>query len=88
MDNKQMVAHSTRVSVKPGMSDKRKGEIAMLFLKYKLRKDGVHLSTNTPREIGNVAKALAITPAEASEFAEILVRELVDSVFLPGQWVV
>lgn len=65
------------------MDEKRKGEIALLFLKYKLRRDGVRVGQNTKREIGNTAKDIGITPEEAMEFAEIMTRELVDETFAP-----
>jgi hypothetical protein len=63
------------------MDDKRKGEIALRFLKHKFRSDGFGLGRNTQREIGNIAKDIGIPIDEAREFAELLVRELVDEVF-------
>jgi hypothetical protein len=63
------------------MDDKRKGEIALMFLKNKLRKDGIRLGQNTKRELGNTAKELGISTEEAVEFAEGLTRELVEEVF-------
>jgi len=65
------------------MDEKRKGEIALLFLKYKLRRDGIRVGQNTKREIGNTAKDIGITTDEAVEFAELMTRELVDEVFAP-----
>jgi len=65
------------------MDDKRKGEIALLCVKLKLRKDGIRLAQNTRREIGSTAKELGISTDEASEFAELMVRQLVDEVFVP-----
>lgn len=63
------------------MDTKRKGEIAYLFLKNNLRKNGVRLGQHTRREIGNVAKELGISFEEAFEFAEELTRELFDEAF-------
>ena len=59
----------------------RQGEIALLYLKNKIRNDGVRLSPNIMREIGNTAKAIGISLKEATEFSEIIVRELVEEIF-------
>lgn len=63
------------------MDEKRKGEIALMYLKRKLRTEGVRLGQNTAREIGNTAKELGLKPEEAKEFAEIMVREIVEEIF-------
>lgn len=63
------------------MTPERQGQIALKFLKKKLRDEGVRLTQNTRREIGNVAGAIGISIEEAMEFAEILVRELVEETF-------
>ena len=63
------------------LSKERQGEIALLFLKHKLQRDGVMLSPSIHREIGNVAKALGISVEEAMEFAEMIVREHVEAMF-------
>lgn len=63
------------------MDDVRKGQIALLYLKNKLREDGVRLTPNVRRQIGNTAKAVGISIEEATEFAEIMVRELVEETF-------
>jgi hypothetical protein len=63
------------------MDDIRKGQIAFLFLKHQLREKGVRLTPNFKREIGNEAKAIGISIEEATEFVELIVRELVEETF-------
>lgn len=65
------------------MDEKRKGEIALRYLRWKLREDGVRLTPNGRRQIGNVAKTIGVPMDEAMEFAEFLVREAVDEMFAP-----
>ena len=66
------------------MDEKRKGEIALLFLKCKLREDGIRLGQNTKREIGNTARKIGIPTEEAIEFAGLITRELVNKIFPPS----
>jgi len=63
------------------MNDVRKGQIAFLYLKEVVREKRIQLSPKIRREAGNTAKKLGISTDEAMEFAEIIVRELVDEVF-------
>jgi len=63
------------------MDETRKGQIAILYLKNKLREDGVRLTPNFRRQVGNTAKAIGISVDEAMEFSELLVRELVEEAF-------
>jgi hypothetical protein len=63
------------------MTEERKGQIALLYLKRKLRDEGIRLKPGMRRNIGNEAKALGISTKEAIEFAEGLVREMVEEVF-------
>ena len=65
------------------MDEIRKGQIALLYLKNKIREEGVRLTPNMKRQIGNTAKAIGIPVEEATEFSEIMVRELVEEVFGP-----
>ncbi len=67
------------------LTEERKGQIALLFLKDKIRNEGLKLSKDNKRQIGNTAKSLGINPEEATEFAELLVREFVDEVFPPKE---
>lgn len=67
------------------MDEIRKGQIALAFLKHKLRRDGARITPNLRREVGNTAKAIGISFDEAMEFTECLVRELVEEVFAPNQ---
>ena len=63
------------------MNKERMGEIALLIFKNKLREDGVRLRPGFRREIGNEASKIGIAPAELGEFAEIVIRELVEQTF-------
>ncbi len=63
------------------ISKERQGELALLYLKNKLRREGVTIKLNMQRQTANEAKELGISPTEAAEFAEILVREIVDEAF-------
>ncbi len=63
------------------MDEVRKGQLACMVLKYKLRKDGIRLTPALQREIANGAKSLGISKDEAIEFLEIIIRELVDETF-------
>jgi len=65
------------------MDEIRKGQIALLYLKNKIREEGVRLTPNMKRQIGNTAKAIGISVEEATEFAEIMIRELVEEAFGP-----
>lgn len=63
------------------MDKKRKGELAVKFLKHHLSQKGVRFTPNLRREIGNEAKAINIGAEEAAEFVEIIIRELVEESF-------
>ena len=60
------------------MDPKRQGEIALMFFKYRLRKEEVHLTPDFKRQISNSAKAIGIATEEANEFVETVVRKLVE----------
>lgn len=63
------------------MSEARKGQIALLFLKQKIRKEGVRLMPNFNRGLANDAKEISVPVSEAVEFVEGLIREVVDEIF-------
>ena len=63
------------------LSEQRKGEIALKFLKVRLFKEGMKLSKETKRQIASTAKEIGIGKEEAEEFAEGIVREFVEEVF-------
>lgn len=63
------------------MQKARKGEIAVLVLKYKLSREGVRLGPDFRRDVGNTAKAIGISFDEAMEFVEEMVREQVEELF-------
>lgn len=63
------------------MDDIRKGQIAYLFVKKHLREKGVRLAPALHREIGSEAKGIGISAEEFREFAEIIIREMVEETF-------
>ena len=65
------------------MDANRKGQIALAYLKNKIREEGVRLTPNFRRQVGNTAKAIGISTEEAMEFVEGVVRELVEETFKP-----
>jgi hypothetical protein len=66
------------------MDNARKGEIALLVLNARIRKEGIRLGPNFRRDIGNAAKEIGISFEEAMEFAEEFVREAVEHTFVKG----
>ena len=62
------------------LTKERKGEIALLLVKGKMRNAGIRLA-DVKREVHGPAKELGIPPEEAMEFFEGLIRELVDEAF-------
>jgi hypothetical protein len=65
------------------LSQERKGEIALLYVRNMLYRDGIKLSQETQREIVNKSKQIGVSVEEATEFAEEMVRDLVEKVFPP-----
>jgi hypothetical protein len=63
------------------LSQERQGEIAYATLKYIMAQRGFNLSAGSKREIDNIAKAIGVSREEAAEFAEKIVREVVDEIF-------
>lgn len=63
------------------MDEARKGQIALLVLKKKLRDEGIRIKPDFRREAGNLAKDLGISVEEIVEFYESLIRELVEETF-------
>lgn len=63
------------------ISKERQGELALMYLKDKLRNEGFTVKANMQRQTAQQAKQLGISPEEAAEFAEMLVREIVDEAF-------
>lgn len=64
------------------LSQQRKGEIALLALKYEKKRAGVRLCPETfKRDVGNMAKNLGIEKEEAMEFAREFVEEIVKECF-------
>lgn len=63
------------------MSEKRMGEIALLHVKDKLRREGATVKPNMRRALAQEAKDLGISVEEAVEFTEILTREVFELAF-------
>ena len=61
----------------------RQGEIALLLLKQHARDEGIRFKKDFQRGVHNVAKSIGIKKEEAMEFAEIIIREIVDEAFAP-----
>ncbi len=59
---------------------KRKGEIAYLYLKHLLKEDGLEIDRHFRRRIGNIAKQTGIPFPEALEFATELATDLLTEV--------
>lgn len=63
------------------MDEKRKGEIALAVLKYRMSRERIQLGPDIKREMGNVAKVIRIPLDELKEFGRILVEELLEETF-------
>jgi len=76
------------------VNEKRKGEIALAVLKYRISEialavlkyringKGIRLTPDIKRElVGNVAKATGIPQEELKEFGKILIEELLEETF-------
>ncbi len=60
------------------MDEKRRGEIALALLKYRVGREGIRLTPDIKRDLGNVAKATGISLNELKEFVRISIREMLD----------
>ena len=63
------------------MDAKRQGEIALVLLKYFLRKKGFNLSQNMMREFGNTSKETGIPIDELKQFSRPIMQEMLDECF-------
>jgi len=63
------------------MTEERRGQIALLLIKDRLRGEGVRLKPDMKREIGNQASRIGVPFDEMVKFVEDIVRELVEEVF-------
>lgn len=63
------------------MDEKRKGEIALALLKHQMGREGIRLTRDFKRELGNVAKETGIPPDELKEFVKIFIEELLKETF-------
>ncbi|MFC1663385.1 hypothetical protein ACFL04_04470 [Patescibacteria group bacterium] len=64
------------------MDAKRMGEIALILLRHRFRKEGMQLQPSAmKRRIGNLHKETEIPKEELEEFARILATELFQEAF-------
>ncbi len=63
------------------LTEERKGQIALLYVKEMKRKNGIDLKPNMRREIANMAKEIGVPVEEAMEFMEEIAREIFDEAF-------
>ncbi len=66
---------------KDRMTDIRKGEIALAILRYRMRKEGIHLNENLKRELGNLSEATKVPQDELKEFGKIFIEEFLRETF-------
>lgn len=59
----------------------RRGEIALRMIEKLSRDEGIKLTPNFRRDMGNKAKAIDVPIDEFMEFVEELVREQVEEIF-------
>jgi hypothetical protein len=67
------------------MDPKRQGEIALMLVKYLLRKKGIELSRNKMREADGAAKAIGIPVGELKQFVQLLIEEFTGELFTHKQ---
>jgi len=65
------------------LDDKRKGEIARAFLKFKLKEDGFEIDRHFRRRIGNIAKNTGLPFEEVLEFSIAIASEILTEVSEP-----
>lgn len=67
--------------VLPPMSRERMGEIALLYVQHKMKKDGIPVGPEAKRRIGQTAKDLGISTEEAVHFVAMLTHDFVSSTY-------
>lgn len=61
------------------LTKERRGEIAVLLLKRKIREEGIRLKPNDiSRNIGTISKEVGIPHEELSSFMKVLLEEMFD----------
>lgn len=63
------------------MDEVRKGQIALLVLKEKFRREGIRLESDYESKLRVVSEAIGVPYEEIREFFELIVRERVDEMF-------
>jgi hypothetical protein len=68
------------------LTEARKNEIAYALLKLRMSKERTPLSeVELKRSLGNLAKDTGVPSEELHQFAEHLIREMVDDAFKTGK---
>ncbi len=60
------------------LSKERMGELALLYLKYKMGRDGVKLTPEFRRQIGDAAQKLGVKFDEALAFTRQMISEMTE----------
>ena len=63
------------------MTDQRKGEIAIIVVKYRFGQNGIYLSSGARRDIGNLVKDTGIQTEELMEFFKVIFGEMTQEFF-------
>ncbi|MDO8505482.1 MAG: hypothetical protein Q7S48_02820 [bacterium] len=61
------------------MSEERKGQVAVLLLKDHILEQGFTISSQSRRNLGNVAKRIGVPLDELLEFARPLLQEALEA---------
>lgn len=80
---KESVETGSGIQEATGISQERKGEIALAVLKYILSQEGIKIHRHTQRRIGQVAKEINVDPIELTKFYELVVEEMLDEHLRP-----
>jgi len=63
------------------MTQERMNQIAFLYVKRKIARDGIHIGQNFKEKLSAEAKEIGIEKEEAMEFMEIIMREEFEKIF-------
>jgi len=80
-ENFLLVPKFHRKEVRKMMDERRKGEIALALFKYRVGREGIRITPDARRELGNVAKATGIPLNELKEFIRLLIEEMLKETF-------
>ncbi len=60
------------------MEKEKRNEIGLKLLRYKMREEGINLSKNTRRELGNIAKEINVSVDDLKEFIKEELKRQID----------